>query len=132
MGFSNEGKSKRIERKFKFKIWSIDVCKIRKKRATARIIGGKEARQGMACAYYRVSRIETSFLNWLCRGRRTNSLVRLLCLVALGGVGICVSYSSFNKSNIGWPQQPQTEKVLKFEMVFCDSRPKFCFFKTSK
>ena len=42
---------------------------------------------------YRVSRIETSFLNWL-RGRRTNNLVKLLCLGASGGVGICVSYTS--------------------------------------
>ena len=29
----------------------------------------------------------------------------------------------FKKSNIGWPQQPPTEKVLKFKMVFCDSTP---------
>ena len=36
----------RIERKFKHKNWSIDVCHKRNKRAVARIIGGKEARQG--------------------------------------------------------------------------------------
>ena len=30
---------------------SIDVCHKRKKRATSRIIGGKEARQGKVCAY---------------------------------------------------------------------------------
>jgi hypothetical protein len=49
--------------------------------------------------------------------------------VASGGVGICVSYSSFKKSNIGWPQQPQTEKVLTFKMVFCDSTPNSIFSK---
>ena len=49
--------------------------------------------------------------------------------MASGGVGICVSYTSFKKSNIGWPQQPQTEKVLKFKMVFCDSTPNSIFSK---
>ena len=49
--------------------------------------------------------------------------------MASGGVGICVSYTSFLKSNISWPQQPQTEKVLKFKMVFCDSTPNFIFSK---
>ena len=44
-------------------------------------------------------------------------------------VGICVSYTSFLKSNISWPQQPQTEKVLKFKTVFCDSTPNFIFSK---
>ena len=51
VGFSHEGKSNRIERNFKHKILPIDVCHKRKKRATSRIIGGKEARQGKACAY---------------------------------------------------------------------------------
>jgi hypothetical protein len=63
------------------------------------------------------------------RGRRTNNFVKLLCLVASGGVGICVSSTSLKKSNIGWPQQPQTEKVLTFKMVFCDSTPNSIFSK---
>ena len=69
------------------------------------------------------------FFELALRGRRTDNLVKLLCLVASGGVGICVSYTSFKKSNIGWPQQPQTEKVLKFKMVFCDSTPNSIFSK---
>ena len=47
------------------------------------------------------------------RCRRTNNCVEIWCLVALGGVDIWVSWPSFQKSNIGWPQQPLAEKVLK-------------------
>ena len=35
----------------------------------------------------------------------------LWCLVASGGLEFCVSSTSFQKSNIGWPQQPLTEKT---------------------
>ena len=35
----------------------------------------------------------------------------LWCIGALGGVEFCVSSVSFQKSNIGWPQQPPTESV---------------------
>ena len=35
----------------------------------------------------------------------------LWCLVASGGYDFCVSTTSFQKSNIGWPQQPLTEKT---------------------
>ena len=56
-------------------------------------------------------------------------MVKLSCLVASKGVGICVSYASLKKSNIGWPQQPQSEKVLKFKMVFFDSTPNSIFSK---
>jgi hypothetical protein len=38
--------------------------------------------------------------------------------------GICVSSTSFQKNYIGWPQQPPTEKVLKFNMIFHDSTQK--------
>ena len=37
----------------------------------------------------------------------------------------CVSSTSFLKSNIGWPQQALTERVLKFSMIFPDSTPFF-------
>ena len=37
----------------------------------------------------------------------------------------------FQKSSIGWPQQPLTEKVLKFNMIFHDYSRKIKFFKTS-
>ena len=37
---------------------------------------------------------------------------------------ICVLSSSFQKSIIGWPQQPLTEKLLKCNLIFHDSIPK--------
>ena len=46
------------------------------------------------------------------RGRKINNFLELWCLVSSGGLGIWVSSASFPKSNIGWPQQPPTEKVL--------------------
>jgi hypothetical protein len=47
------------------------------------------------------------------RGRRINNFIKLWCLVASRGLEICVSSTSFQKNDIGWPQQPPTEKVLK-------------------
>ena len=38
-------------------------------------------------------------------------------IVASGGLEICVSSTSFQKNYIRWPQQPPTEKVLKFNMI---------------
>ena len=63
------------------------------------------------------------------RGRRINSYIELWCLVASGCLEICVSSTSFQKNDIGWPQQPQTEKVLKFHMIFHDSTQKNFFSK---
>ena len=48
------------------------------------------------------------------RGRRINNFVDLWCLVASGGLDIWVSLTSFQKGNIGRPQQPPTERVLDF------------------
>ena len=45
------------------------------------------------------------------------------------GLEIWVSSTSFQKSNIGWPKQPPTEKVLKFNMIFHDSTKKLSFSK---
>ena len=42
---------------------------------------------------------------------------------------ICVSSTSFQKSSIGWPQQPLTVKVLKSNLVSYDSTPKNIFFE---
>ena len=50
------------------------------------------------------------------RGRRVDNFLELWCLVALGGLDIWVSSISFKKSQIRWPQQPQTEKVLKIHL----------------
>ena len=46
------------------------------------------------------------------RGRKIENFLELWWLVASGVVGIWVSSTSFQKSNIGWPQQPLTEIVL--------------------
>ena len=45
------------------------------------------------------------------------------------GLPICVSSSSFQKSSIGWPQQPLTKEVLKCNLIFHDSIPKVIFSK---
>ena len=49
--------------------------------------------------------------------------------MASGGKKICVSSTSFQKNYIGWPQQPLTEKVLKFNIIFHDFTPKKIFSK---
>ena len=45
------------------------------------------------------------------RDRRPNISFDLWCLVASGGLDICVSSTSFQKNDIGWPQEPPTERV---------------------
>ena len=63
-----------------------------------------------------------SFRNWLfklaLRDRRTNIVFDLWCLVASGGADICVSSTSFQKNDIGWPQQPPTERVSDISEKF--------------
>ena len=36
-------------------------------------------------------------------------------------VEILIIRTNFQKNDIGWPQQPQTEKVEKSKMIFLDS-----------
>ena len=61
------------------------------------------------------------------RDRKTNISFDLWCLEASRGLDICVSSTSFQKNDIGWPQQPPTENVLKFNMIFHDHTQKlFC------
>ena len=45
------------------------------------------------------------------RGRRIHDFVEPWCLVASGGVEICVSSTTFQKNDIGRPEQPPTERV---------------------
>ena len=45
------------------------------------------------------------------RDRGTNIFFDLWCLVALGRLDICVSLTSFQKIDTGWPQQSPTERV---------------------
>ena len=61
------------------------------------------------------------------RDRRINISFDLWCLVASGGLDIYVSLISFQKDDINWPQQPLTEKVLKFNMIFHNSIRKIFF-----
>ena len=61
------------------------------------------------------------------RDRGINNFIEVWFLMALGGVEIWVSSNSFQKNYIGLPQQPPTEKMLKFNMVFHDSTPKNFF-----
>ena len=44
-----------------------------------------------------------------------------------GGLEIWVLSTSLQKSKVGWPQQPLTERVLKFDMHFHDSSKTFFF-----
>ena len=49
--------------------------------------------------------------NSTLRGRRRNHFIELWFIVDSGGLEIWVSSTSFQKSNIGWPHQPPTERV---------------------
>ena len=60
---------------------------------------------------YRVSHIEIEFSNLLLRIEGPILFFDLWCLAASGGADICVSSTSFQKNDIGWPQQPPTERV---------------------
>ena len=66
------------------------------------------------------------------RGSIIENFDELWCLGASGGLEFHVSSTSFQKSDIGCPQQPLTEKVLKFNMIFHDSNKKLFLFKTSE
>ena len=52
------------------------------------------------------------------RDRMTNISFDLWVLVASGGLDICVSSISFQKNDIGWPQQPPTERVSDISEKF--------------
>ena len=66
------------------------------------------------------------------RGSKIKNFDELWCEMASGGYDFCVSSTSFQKSNIGWPQQPPTEKLLKFNLIFHDSTKKLAFLKHQK
>ena len=51
--------------------------------------------------------------------------------MASGVVDIWVSSTSFQKSNISWPQQPLTKNVVNFNMIFHEST-KSIFFQNIK
>jgi hypothetical protein len=66
------------------------------------------------------------------RGGRFGNFDDLWCLGASGGLEFCVSSTNFQKSDMGWPQQPPTEKLLKFNLIFHDSTKKLSFSKHQK
>ena len=45
------------------------------------------------------------------RGTRVDNFLELWCIVASEGVDSCVSLNRLKKNDMGWPQQPPTEKV---------------------
>ena len=45
------------------------------------------------------------------RGSRIENFDESGSLVDSGGLEFCVSLTSFKKSNIGWPQQPLSERA---------------------
>ena len=57
------------------------------------------------------------------RGRRINIFLESWCLVASGGLHFCVSSTSVEKNDIGWPHQPLVEKVsdISKNWIFDDS-----------
>ena len=63
------------------------------------------------------------------RGREIKNFDDISLTAWSRGLPICVSSSSFQKSSIGWPQQPLTEKLLKFNLIFHDYIPKIIFLK---
>ena len=58
------------------------------------------------------------------RDSKIENFDELWCLGASGGLEFYVSSTSFQKSNIDWPHQPPTEKLLKFNLMFHDSTEK--------
>ena len=57
------------------------------------------------------------------------NFIELWSIAGSGGLEIWVSSTSFQISDIGWPQQPLAEKLLKFNMIFHDSNKKKIFSK---
>ena len=45
---------------------------------------------------------------------------------------LCFINQLTKKNDIGWPQQPPTEKVPKLNMIFHDSIQNFFFFQNEK
>ena len=62
-------------------------------------------------------------------GRTINNSLQSWCLVASGVVGIWVSSTSFQKIDMGWPQQPLTKKMVNFNMIFHESTKSIFFSK---
>ena len=63
--------------------------------------------------------------------RKIINLIELWSIAGSRGLEIWISVIRLWKSDIGWPQQPLAEKLLKFNGIFMIVSKNF-FFKTSK
>ena len=70
--------------------------------------------------YYRMSNIE--MVNIM-----VDNFMDIMCTINGWGYEILIFATSFQKSNIGWPQQPSTQKVQKFKIIFHDSTKNISF-----
>ena len=81
---------------------------------------------------YRVYHIEMDKTKWLwgkvisLRGRRIKNAAYLM---ASRNLEIWISSPSLQKSKLGWPQQPSTQKVPKFNLMFYNSWKEYLFSK---
>ena len=54
-----------------------------------------------------------------------DNFIDIMCSINTRVHDILIFATSFQKSNIGWPQQPQTEKLLKSNLILHDSTKDF-------
>ena len=66
---------------------------------------------GKKCVY-RVSHSELTKVIWVWRIKKNMQVIFCLKALKFSGSDIWVSSASFQKSNIGWPQQPPTAKLI--------------------
>ena len=66
------------------------------------------------CRYFNV-RGQSVFFNLALRERNIQVRLQLKVVLKSWDVEILIIRTNFQKSNIGWPQQPQTEKVQKLK-----------------
>jgi hypothetical protein len=64
------------------------------------------------------------------RGRRIENFDDISLGACSQGLPISISSTSFQKSTLCWPQQPLTEKVLKFNLINHGSTPQNFFSKS--
>ena len=58
---------------------------------------------------------QSGFFNWALRERNTQVRLYLKIDLKSWDVEILIIRTNFQKSNIGWPQQPQAEEVQKLK-----------------
>jgi hypothetical protein len=81
--------------------------------------------------FYRVSHIETQDSKWLW-GVEGSIFYWIWVPSGFRRFGLLCFINQVSKNDIGWPQQPRTRKVLKFNMIYYYSTVKNFFFETLK